>query len=140
MNQKLEKQNKEIAEKEEAKGTHGEISEIDKYRNSPNLKVKDFKLNEEIKEVSSSSMSENSFRVVVRTSAHRGLSKLDSSGSASKDQSSSSDKENWNGKRKILLNSSWLTTDLIRSGTLDFDKERFLGLSIYLESLIILEI
>lgn len=94
MNQKLEKQNKEIAGQEEVKGTRAEISEIDKYRNSPNLKVKDFKLNEEIKEVSSSSMSENSFRVVVRTSAHRGLSKLDSSGSASKDQSSSSDKEN----------------------------------------------
>lgn len=119
MNQKLENKNKEIYWKEESKDEYAQFSEIDNFRNSPNLKINDFKLNEEIKEESYSDLSDNSFRVVVKTSAHLGLSKIGSNESAYKNQDSNSDSiKVWGnvGDKDIWLNNSWITAEPICKG------------------------
>ena len=119
MNQKLENKNKEIYWKEESKDEYAQFSEIDNFRNSPNLKINDFKLNEEIKEESYSDLSDNSFRVVVKTSAHLGRSKIGSNESAYKNQDSNSDSiKVWGnvGDKNIWLNNSWITVEPICKG------------------------
>ena len=123
MNQKLEIKQRESINKEETKDHRDKITTIDKYRNNPNLQIKDFALNEEIKENSKSSLSENSFRVVVRTSINKGLSKTDSDEKKLSDESSqkdqrSSDRDLWIFKvdKEIWLNHSyWINEDTHKS-------------------------